>query len=56
MLSVAKLPLALSAGTHMTGYVPITNWDGNSALIAKTFTVDGQMIPVTTSNIIEIIS
>lgn len=55
MLSTSELPLALSAGTHMTGYIPITNWDGHSELTAKAFTIDGQMLPVSSSTEINII-
>lgn len=55
MLSTSELPLALSAGTHMTGYIPITNWDGHSELTAKAVTIDGQMIPVNTASEIGII-
>ena len=51
----AFLILALSAGTHMTGYIPITNWDGHSELTAKAFTIDGQMLPVSSSTEINII-
>ena len=55
MLSTSELPLALSAGTHTTGYIPITNWDGHSELTAKAVTIDGQMIPVNTASEIDII-
>ena len=55
MLSTSELPLALSAGMHMTGYIPITNWDGHSELTAKAFTIDGQMLPVSSSTEINII-
>lgn len=55
MLATSELPLALGAGTHTTGYIPITNWDGHSELTAKAVTIDGQMIPVNTASEIGII-
>ena len=55
MLSTSELPLALGAGTHTTGYIPITNWDGHSELTAKAFTLDGQMLPVSSSTEINLI-
>lgn len=55
MLATSELPLALGAGTHTTGYIPITNWDGHSELTAKAFTIDGQMLPVSSSTEINVI-
>ena len=49
MVTVAELPAALGAGTHMTSYVPVDGLDSYDGLQAKAFAVNGQMAPVSVS-------